>query len=503
MLVLGGILLWVFLGGWLFLIRPGSSVHRAGTLEISRKQKGALALLMALLILLLGFLMTLSPVWNGDIPGHRNQYELITESFLAGRLDFDYEVDPALLAMENPYDMEQRDALGVETHFDHAFYHGKYYMYFGVVPVLLAFMPYRLITGHALVTWQATFLFTTLFLIGLAIYLLWLTRRFFRKATWGAFLSLLTAFSLISTVYIVKYPSLYQTPVACGMMLEVWSLLCFSKAFCAPETSSFSLGLALCGALLGALTFGCRPPLAMANLLIIPLLVRFLRERKITGKLLLRLMCIVLPYLAVAAGLMWYNAARFDNPFEFGQSYQLTITDQTAYGSMFSIENLVRAPAGIFNSLLVVSPIDMLFPYLRVGNGAFAICPLLLFSLIFLLPQPRRLLKREGILGFSVMAVLSVMLIAALQIMWSPKLLDRYQSDFLWLLGVAAFCGAGISFAWIQNGRKLSWLISLASLACVILAVLVFLIPFDYSYTDYHQDAILRIWNFITLKAIR
>lgn len=491
------------MGAWLFMIRFKSRIHQEAAVNMNRKKKMFLALLIGIIILLLGFTMTLSPIWNGGIAGHRNQYELITESFLNGRLDFDYEVDPALQAMDNPYDAEAREALGVKVHFDHAFYHGKYYMYFGVVPVLIAFMPYRLITGHALITWQATFLFSAVFVIGLAIYFVWLARRFFPKITWGAFLSMLTVFSLVSTVYVAKYPSLYQTPVACGMMLEVWSLYFFSKAFDEGKKDNFPFGYALAGAILGALTFGCRPPLALANLLVIPMLIRFLRAGKITTKLILKLLGAAFPYVVVAAGLMWYNAARFGNPFEFGQTYQLTITDQSSYSSMFTVENLVRAPAGIFNSLFVVSPVDMLFPYLRMGNGVFAICPLLLFSFTFLLPQPRRLLKKERLLGISAAMILTAMLIAALQIMWSPKLLDRYQSDFLWLLSIAAFCGAGVCFAWSQNIKKLSWWISIASMACVILAVLVFLIPFDNNFTGYDQDAILRIWDFITLKAIR
>ena len=503
MMVVGGILFWCFVGTWLFLIRPKSAIHQIAAVQLTGKRKLFLAVLLGALIVLLGFLMTLSPFWNGEIPGHRNQYELITESFLKGRLDFDYEENPELLAMANPYDVKERIAKGVEVHFDHAFYHGKYYMYFGVVPVFLVFMPYRLLTGHALVTWQATFLFTAVFLIGMTVYLYWLVKRFFPKMSWGAYLSLLTSFFLASVVYEAKYPALYQTPVACGMMLEIWSLYCFSKAFCKEKTEDFSLGLAVVGALLGALTFGCRPPLAMANLLVVPLLFRFLRGRKITGRILLRLCAIAIPYALVATGLMWYNAARFDNPFEFGQSYQLTIMDQSAYGSMFTVENLVRAPAGVFNSLFVVSPVDMQLPYLRTGNGAFAVCPLLLFCLAFLLPQSGQLLKKKRLYGVSVTLVITVMVIAALQIMWSPWLLDRYQNDYVYLLSIGAFCGAGSCFAWIQNGKKLSRMICLASLGCVFLTALVFMIPFDENYTAYDQDAILRIWNFITLKTIR
>lgn len=498
-----GVLFWIFLGTWLFLIRPKSSFHRVSAAELTGKRRLFLILLSGSLIVLLGYVMNLSPVWNGEMPTHHDQYEQITEAFLEGRLDFGYAAEPELLAMDNPYDVKERIAKGIDVHYDHAFYQGKYYMYFGVVPVFLAFMPYRLITGHALVTWHATFLFASVFLIGMAAFLHWLVKRFFPKVTWGSYISLFTAFALASIVYVAKYPSLYQTPVACGMMLEIWSLYFFSKAFCSEASEDFSLGLAVAGGLLGALTFGCRPPLAMANLLLIPLLFRFMKGKKLTKRMFTRLIMIAVPYVLVAAGLMWYNAARFGSPFEFGQSYQMTVYDQSDYSSMFTMENLARIPAGIFNGLFVVSPIDMLFPYLRTGNGAFALCPLLLFCFAFLIPQPRKMLKKKGIFCVSVTVILTVFMIVALQIIWSPWLLDRYQSDYLYLLSVGAFCGAGACFLCVQDVPNLSLMVSLAAFGCILLAVLIFLVPFDYNYTGYDEDAILRIWNFITLKAIR
>ena len=503
MVIVGGILFWAFLGAWLFLIRPAAPLHRSGVSPLTGGRKLALALLAGGLIGLLGFVMTLCPIWNGEIPAHRNQYEKITEAFLEGRLDFGYEADPRLLEMENPYDAALREELGVEACYDHAFYNGKYYMYFGVVPVFLAFMPYRLITGHALVTWQATFLFTGIFILGLAIYLYWLAKRFFPKLSWGAYLSLLAVISLASTVYEAKYPAMYQTPVACGRMLEIWSLYCFSRAFLRAPEEDFPLGLAALGSLLGALTFGCRPPLAMANLLVIPLLIRFFRGRKISSRTILRLLRSFLPYALVAAGLMWYNAARFGSPFEFGQSYQMTFLDQSAYGSLFSFRSLAKAVPGVFRGLFTALPLHSGFPFLQEGNGAFALCPLLLLSFAFLLPGPRRALRKEGLFGLTASVIPVVLLIVALQIVWSPWLLDRYQSDYVYLLGLGAFCGVGACFSGARRGRLLSFLICLASFGCILLTALVFLIPYNASYTEYDADALMRIWRFISLKALR
>ena len=96
--------------------------------------------------------MSLSPVWNGTIPGHRDQYERMAQSILNGHLYLEYEdVDPRLSEMENPYDPQARKELGIYYHWDHAFYNGKYYMYFGQEMRLLHTKQHRfLLWGQSL-----------------------------------------------------------------------------------------------------------------------------------------------------------------------------------------------------------------------------------------------------------------------------------------------------------------------------------------------------------------
>ena len=107
------------------------------------------------------------PLWNGEIPGHRNQYELMAEAILDGRIDFAYGDETELETLENPYDPNEREEAGVKYHWDHAYYDGHYYMYFGIVPVFLAFLPYRIITGTVLTTFRATQFFTAVIIAGI------------------------------------------------------------------------------------------------------------------------------------------------------------------------------------------------------------------------------------------------------------------------------------------------------------------------------------------------
>src|SRR5699024_1927674 len=75
-------------------------------------------------------------------------YGALAHSLLNGRLDLEEDPPPELAAMENPYDATARDALNIQGgRWDHAYYNGRYYVYFGIVPCLLFQLPFEAITG--------------------------------------------------------------------------------------------------------------------------------------------------------------------------------------------------------------------------------------------------------------------------------------------------------------------------------------------------------------------
>ena len=76
------------------------------------------------------------------------QYGALAHSLLNGRLDLEADPPAALLALENPYDAGARDAAQLnDIHWDHDFYNGRYYVYFGIVPCLLFQLPFEALTG--------------------------------------------------------------------------------------------------------------------------------------------------------------------------------------------------------------------------------------------------------------------------------------------------------------------------------------------------------------------
>ncbi len=490
---IAGIVFWLGLIGFFALIRPGARIHRVLCDGLKRKHRILICAAALLLIAAMAWLMSLPINWNGDIPGHRDQYEQITESFLKGHLYFDYNVDPGLLEMENPYDRAARDAMGVSCYWDHAFYNGHYYMYFGVVPVFLLFLPCRLITGTALTTYHATQIFAAGFTLGL-FSLFWnLTKKFFKNLPLSVYLSLSLILSLASLKYSVKYPALYHTAISAGLCLEIWSLFFFTKAVWFAGREKKTLLEAALGALLGALAFGCRPSLALGNIALIPLIIVFLKDRPASAGLLSRIVCVVLPYVLVAAALMAYNQARFDNPFEFGQTYQLTSVDQSGYGNMFSQLDFVRVINGLIFSLAKSPMVSRELPWISHG-GVWWECPALILGFAWLFDrETNRKIGEKKLKGFLAAMAAAAVLIIVVQTAWSPWLLERYGEDFIWLLAVGVFVVVGVWYTGSAESARFAGVICWVSFASFLITCLLILIPENYSFTMDDPKILWRI----------
>ncbi len=413
--------------------------------------KAMIATAVAIITIFLCVLpMDLFPLWNGEIPGHRNQYELMAEAILQGRSDFAYGDEDELAGLKNPYDPDERKEAGVKYHWDHAYYKGKYYMYFGVVPVFLAFLPYRVITGDSLTTYRATRYFTALTIAGLFVLFAFLRKRFFPKTHFGVYLSLSVAFSVMSVWYAIAEPALYCTAITAALALETWSLYFFMNAVWGAHSENKSILLAAVGALLGALVFGCRPPIALANVLVIPMLYAYLRKRKFTWTLLGKLALAAVPYALAAAALMVYNYVRFEDPFQFGQAYQLTVADQSGYKFSLNKDILLRIFNNTSANFFGLASMGAEFPYLRHG-GVYANFPILLLTAVGMKTTVRNGLKGHH-LGPLLAGILTAMvLITALDIMWTPYLLERYRMDIYFLAGLACFISVGF---WLQTSSE-------------------------------------------------
>ena len=455
--------------------------------NLSKKNKIILSIVMLAVILVSVLPMGLSPVWNGKIPKHRNQYEKMADAILAGHLYLDYEVDEKLLKMENPYDPDGRKELGVDYHFDHAFYKGKYYMYFGVAPVFLTFIPYKLITGHSLTTYHATQIYVGAFIIGVFALFYLICKLFYKNFKFYQYLICAAVFSLLCIWYAVGAPALYCTAITAGLSLAIWSIYFFVKAVYDDVSENKSILFAFLGSLFGALTFACRPPIGLINILVIPLLITYLKKHKLNKKLFGKLVLAALPYLIVAALLMLYNYARFDNPLEFGQTYQLTIADQHNYGSIFKNIDLGNLFKNVIIYFLDVNRPLKNFPYINYG-GIILNFPILVFPYIMIYNENfRKRIKEKNMWSFYLCLLILPILIIIIDSLFSPIPLERYRMDVYYIMVISTFisiCNCDIDFG-KGKAYKIIFIILLA--LTLVKIILLFLVPNDGNFVSYYQ----------------
>jgi len=443
---------WLYIGlfaAFVFAFRPGSALHKATMEKITWLRTLGIVLAAAGTVAACVLPMGQLPLWNGENPEHRNQYELMAEALLDGRVHLVYGDEEELAQLSNPYDPAEREKSGVEYQWDHAFYDGHYYMYFGIVPVLLVFLPYRVLTGTALTTYHATQLFAALAIVGLFVLFRLLVKLFFKQLPYSVYVALAVAFSVMSVWYSTAEPALYCTAITSAMTLEIWSLYFFIRAVWGEQRENRQVGLAAVGAVLGALAFGCRPSTALANVLVVPMLYVFLRQRPCTLRLVGKLLLAALPYAVVGIGLMWYNYIRFDNVFEFGQAYQLTAADQSGYGLSLDAATLLRVVNNAAKHFFQVGELGTIFPYLHFGSVVWNFPILLLLGVGLAKAPVRNTLRDKGVLPLSVGVLWAALLIVAVSILWTPFLLERYRMDVYYLLSIGCFIAIG---AWYTVG---------------------------------------------------
>lgn len=490
-------LLWLLPGFAVLLVylcRPGSKLHSITT-EQDTVKKTLCTILVAVLTICACILpMDNFPLWNGEIPGHRNQYELMAENILAGRLHFEYGDEDQLAQLQNPYDPSERKESGVRYHWDHAFYNGTYYMYFGIVPVFLLFLPYRILTGSSLTTYHATQVFAAVFVAGMFALFHLLTKLFFKKIRYSTYLTLSAALSVMSVWYSSAEPALYCTAITAAIALEIWSLYFFIKAVWGEQKENRQILYAAIGALLGALVFGCRPPIALANILVIPMLAVFLQQRKITAAVFGKLVLAALPYALVAVALMLYNYVRFEDPFEFGQAYQITVADQSQYGIVLNAATLKRVIQETGENLFGNLKFSNQFPFVNF-SGAFLNFPILLLTAGMFRPAALKDLRQKKLLGLMIGFLLTVLIITAMDILWTPYLLERYRMDIYFLLGIACFIGIG-SFTNVSTPKQQA----LLNTVVIVLGMVTLLSSFLYfmrTTSVYYPDTVRQIGQMV------
>lgn len=457
-----------------FMFRPKSAIYRIRIVENPVRSKASIIAVVAVEIMLVtSFLFYGSNLvgvatssynqgsWDGvslvntfEVGGdNAQQYADLARAMAHGQLYLEEEPPQWLQDMNDPYDKGARDELQKETGeeylFDVAYHDGHYYVYFGVVPVLLFYLPFYLVTGANFPTAIGVLIAAIAYILGVSALLDRFARYHFKRVSLGVFLLLQIPLVFCSGImYLMKFPTFYSLPIMCALAFSVWGLYCWMRGRLSRHACAWYVAGSLCMALVA----GCRPQFLVLSLLAFPLFWRtFITERRIlTARGAREFACLIAPYLVVAAGIMGYNYARFGSFTDFGANYNLTVNDMTKRGM-----NAGRLAPAFFSYFLQPPNVTGVFPFIQATDfdttymgqtikevtfgGIFACLPVL-----WVLPFAGRALRLRSrqrstrtIWGIVVVLLVTGVLVALLDAEMAG-ILQRYYADFSFMFLAAA-----------------------------------------------------------------
>ncbi len=288
------------------------------------------------------------------------------DAFEKGQLSLDLDVNPELTNLSNPYDKGERDKNQISYHFDRAFYNGKYYSYFGLAPLFMVYYPIYWLTGML-----PTTAFAGTLLAGFAILCIFAAIQGLRRlyaprvnlllylvgeiaVLGGSFLWLLQA----------SASSFYYLPLLAsfGWLAAFAAFACYGTL--AEKQGRRILLFALCGWSVVMLVLSRPNAVLLAIAFVAPLFLQILFDKKRPAKqrFLESALPFLIPVLIGAVGIMYYNAVRFDSPFEFGTAYQLTESDIRYNSVTLNLHHFASMLYHYFGEPFVYSEF---FPFLR------------------------------------------------------------------------------------------------------------------------------------------
>lgn len=401
----------------------------------------------------------------------RDYYNLLLDGWLSGQLHLKVDVPQELLRLPDPYDPAVRPP-GLGLH-DASFYRGRYYLYFGAAPVLTLLLPYRLATGSDLSQAAAVLCFG---LAGfLASFALWrsVRRRYFPDT--GPLVTLLAGGVLgLASLgpVLLRRPHLWELPIAAGSCFALLALHALWRALEAiPGGPDVSWGrsrggwVAAAGLLLG-LAIASRPTYLIAGpFLAVPFLAWWWRERRLPWR---EALAALVPLAVIGLTMAWHNHARFGDPLQFGQAYQLSMD----YESRMAHFRASHAPFNLWRYFLSPATWSWEFPFIRPAElppkppgfgghddafGLLVNLPIAWLALAAGLACWRRPADERFRLGTWLVTVALLFGAMACTLALFFGSLARYQSDFTPPLMLLAAVGILALERWLSEGRA-RWL---------------------------------------------
>ena len=443
----------------LFMIfRPESQIYRmplcGADKKITDRNKIFTLLMMSSFIILwiiiiYAFSIDTTPFYKA---GHVEAiYTYQAESILKGHTWLDYEPSKYLSEMENPYDFNERVKISRETgesfKLDFAFFNGRYYSYYGIVPTLLFYLPYVAITGSYLNNSVPILIMGILYMLFSFLLVYKIIRRHYPDVSLGVYFLLTTVFVFGTGVfYCAGSPHIYSVAFISALMFTVIALynwISASDKHFADISRPLSKARLVLGAVFMELAVGSRPVFGLYAFLAFPLFYSEIKDKLFFSKKgLANTICVIAPLLVIGYAILYFNKIRFGSFFDFGNTYNLS--EMNLHDRHLGIRRLWL---GFFEYLFQPLKITGTFPYIEsvydyqktstdymgytffdpVFGGYFALCPVCL--VVFFVKKCRKSLKEMKAFRLCIVSLAFAAALLILDIEMTGITL-RYQMDF-------------------------------------------------------------------------
>lgn len=470
-------------------------------IDYDSSKKAHAALLSLMFIITTGFSYAL--YYNKDMrldkyPFEDNSevidiYQLAFDSAVKKIPYLDVPVDSSLQDLDNPYDYSERERKIASFRWDYAYKDGKYYCYFGMAPIYTVYYPLYLITHRVPNYTSAIAILGTLASVAVVLAFLATVRMFVPKKNLLALLLMMPAvaassFAYINMVYSEKYyVACLSAGAAIGFTVFFGLSAVRSKKSVMRYILFFLSGLSL------AICAGSRPTVAVCAAALLPVFfgVLFDKNRKLVPRLMEALVFVV-PVIAGIVFILMHNYARFGNIMDFGENYQLTVSN---ISSLKATPEML--PSAIYYYFLMPFSAMETFPFFEargIITNTYEIyrniepsvgllnIPFFLVGIVF---APGAFIKAKGRITKKYAAVyngfLAVSFVTVLFLTWfnfsRGGVCIRYLSDFSWLL---AICFGVILLRRLmkRSGRKTVY--GIVCIASILTVMTVFFIILSY-----------------------
>ena len=224
-----------------------------------------------------------------------NYYNQLADAFVQGKLHLLTEPSKEILESPDPYNPATR----ISHYFypwDTSLYKGKYYLYYGVTPVITFYLPYKLLIHRSPSDYFAVMIYMFGGLLWTVALLREICNRCFRTIPNWMILTVICVLGLADAApYMLRRLAHYQVAISCGFFFVSGGIYLLYRGFNNPTQN---LKLLYLGSLFLGLAVGARPHLIAVGIVIILSILKVIKHYPVQDKARTNKICaFLLPYL--------------------------------------------------------------------------------------------------------------------------------------------------------------------------------------------------------------